>query len=181
MWRTRNCQRGGIVVLLCCLALPGINAIAGDNPWGWFVDKGGPVWSANIAEAKRRGVLITPLTAEPGMLKVSGREIKVREAWIEKRFNVVFEKGKGRKKVEDGYSLVFIVSGERNVLEEEGACFYLEGKGWGFTYGFLDDGAMLNVERLEKEDVSKVRVILRTKEKSQTPLTLCFKRLAGPK
>jgi hypothetical protein len=175
----RRKRGGGVVAFLCWIALPSAAALAGDNPWRWLVDKGGPVWSASTAEAKRRGVLIAPLTAEPGALKVAGQELKVREAWIEKRFQVVYKKGGGgRKKVEDGYNLVFIVAGKTEVLLEKGTAFHSEDGGKSFTYGFLDDGAMLNVERLEKEDVSDVRVVLSFKDKSERPLVLRFKRQA---
>jgi hypothetical protein len=112
--------------------MTGSIALAGSSIWGWLVPKGGRVWSASIAEAKQRGVLITPLTAEPGVLNVLGQEIKVREAWIEKRFDVVFESGGKRKTVEDGYNLVFIVSGEMKALRGEGHVLP-GGKGSGFS------------------------------------------------
>jgi hypothetical protein len=169
------------VALICGIALPSCAAIAGDNPWGWLVPKGGPVWSASIAEAKRRGVLITPLTAEPAILKVAGQELKIREAWIEKRYDIVFEKGGTRRTDEDGYNLVFAISGEMKALQEGKGYFYLEGKGASFLHGYLSDGSLLNVERLEEAGAAEVGVLLKFKAMPQEPLKVRLKRPAEQK
>lgn len=175
MWNNKNFICRISVVILCCGTLVSGTVVARDNFWGWFIDKGGPVWSSSIANAKRRGVFVTSLTADPGLFKVSGQEVKVKEAWIEKRFNVVFDKV-GKRTVEDGYNIVFLVGGGIEVLEDYDVWFSLNGEDGTFTRGLLPNGLKLHVDRLESGDAAEVVVFLVFRDKDKKTMSIKFKR-----
>ncbi len=156
-------------------------AKAGDALWGLLVPKGGPIYSSSAAEARRRGTLIAELKVEPGELKVAGSSIKFRDAWIEKRLEVVWDNDGRRKRIMDGYNLTFrLQKGGDEVISNKDLFFTANDEGKGLESLWGPKVPTLFVAPVDKEDVSKVRLSLLSNWKGPRPKNIKFVRKVAP-
>lgn len=147
------------VSLLALLATTRVKA--GDSFWGWLVPKGGPIYSSDAAEARRRGTLIAELQVEPGELKVAGSSIKFRDAWIEKRAEVVWDENRRQKRIINGYNLTFrLQEGGDELISEKGLFFTVDDEGQCLESLWGPGTPALFVAPMGQDDVSKVRISL---------------------
>jgi hypothetical protein len=152
------------VLLIFCIS---ILLLVGSIPnVGSFQNRGQLQYSWSIAEAKKRGTLVSEVEILPKFLSFAGNKITFSEAWLER--------------CPDGeYALCFRVERGKEIFEKEPSPFLVRGER---NAGFIEHhgrGWLQFVERLESADLSSVRASLvqNWKEKRSKDIRFIQKRI----